>query len=252
MATEVLRSGAPWRQARSVRLPQLGPGPAAGRVRAAAADLQDQVVVIAGRHVQDRRARRPSTRCACVGAPDQRKCRSPDVARTRFRPALRRDGHRAGAELGAARPARPRRAPRRALASMRRSSTTRSGSPGKARASRHSVTASVDDPAAAPDEAVRFVVAAPHEPVVGGADAVAAVSAEQAGEHGVVVPARARTGTRCRLGVRPGRRVRRRRCSAYWRSTWGTGRTRSLVERRVMARRSGLEVRPPSSGCSAR
>ena len=71
---------------------------------------------------------------------------------------------------------------------MRRSSTTRSGSPGKARASRHSVTASVDDPAAAPDQAVRFVVAAPHEPVVGRADAVAAVSAEQAGEHCVVVP----------------------------------------------------------------
>ena len=43
-------------------------------------------------------------------------------------------------------------------------------------------------PAAAPDEAVRFVVAAPHEPVVGRADAVAAVSADQAGEHCVVVP----------------------------------------------------------------
>ena len=88
-----------------------GPGafgalPGAVRVRewpgrAAAADLQDQVVVGAGGHVRGRRARLPSTRWAWVGAPDQRKCRSP-VRPAQVPSALRLHDHRAGAELGAA------------------------------------------------------------------------------------------------------------------------------------------------------
>lgn len=43
------------------------------------------------------------------------------------------------------------------------------------------------DPAAAPDEAARFVVAAPDERL-GGSDGVPAGAADEGGEHGVVVP----------------------------------------------------------------
>ena len=45
------------------------------------------------------------------------------------------------------------------------------------------------DPPAAPDEAARFVVAAPHMPLVGGGDRVHAATPDQGREHRVAVPA---------------------------------------------------------------